>query len=195
MEVHLKPQRFDTVPGSPQAAQEWNHWHSTFINFLTATKAETDQDKYRLLINFISSTVYSYITEHKTYDSAITALKGMYDKRPNTMYARNLLASSKQQSHQSLDDYLQTLRTLALDCDYKPVTAEQYRSECICDAFIAGISSNFIRQRLLESETLTLDEAFTLARTLDLAQKNADSYHSHSNFMASSVVAETCLPE
>ena len=195
MEAHLKPQRFDTVPGSPQAAQEWNHWYRTFVNFLTATKAETDEDKYRILINFISSTVYSYISEHNDFNSAIAALRDTYDKRPNTMYARHLLASAKQQSHQSLDDYLRTLRTLALDCDYKPVTAEQYRSECIRDAFIAGISSNFIRQRLLESEILSLEQAFTLARTLDLAQKNADSYHSHSNYMASSVVVETDLSE
>ena len=92
------------------------------------------------------------------------------------MYARHILATTKQQPQQSLDDYLRTLRTLSKDCDFKQVSAEDHHNESIRDAFIAGLSSNFIRQRLLESETLTLEEAFTRSRTLDLAQKNADNF-------------------
>ena len=159
----------------------------TFNNFLTATKITSDEDKYRMLINFINPTVYSYISDHKSYPPAIKALQDIYDKPRNSLYARHLLASTKQQPHQSLDEYLRTLRTLSKDCDFKPVNAEEYRSESIRDSFISGLSSNFIRQRILESETSTLDTAFNLARTLDLAQRNAESYHSHSLPISSSV--------
>ena len=111
------------------------------------------------------------------------------------MYARHLLHSTKQQPHQSLDDYLRTLRTLAKDCNYSSVTAEEHRSESICDAFISGLSSNSILQRFLESETLSLEQAFKLARTLDLAQKNAENYNnkSFSNPMVSAVKGD-CEP-
>ena len=46
----------------------------------------------------------------------------------------------------------------------------------ICDSFISGLCSNYIRQRLLENAKLTLDEAYEKARTLHIAQKNSDVY-------------------
>ena len=41
---------------------------------------------------------------------------------------------------------------------------------------ISGLSSNEIRQRLLEDRFLTLKTANDRARTLDLAQKNSEEY-------------------
>ena len=195
MDSFLKPARFNTDPESPQAAEEWLHWHTTFDNFIDSAKVEDDAEKYKLLINFISPTVFTYINEHKTYKPAVKALRFLYVKPRNTMYARHLLYSTKQQPHQSLDDYLRTLRTLAKDCNYTSVTAEEHRNESIRDAFISGLSSNFILQRLLESETLSLEQASTLARTLDLAQKNAENYNnkSFSNPMVSAVKGD-CEP-
>ena len=186
MENLLKPSRFDTDPGSPQATQEWKHWHTTFDNFLLASKVDSDEDKYRLLINFMSPAVYSLVSEHKTYALAVKALRDIFDKPQNSLYARHVLHSTKQQAHQSIDDYLRILRTLSKDCDFKPVSAEEYRNESIRDALISGLTSGFIRQRILESETLTLDQVFTLARTLELAQRNAESYHSQSLPIAAS---------
>ena len=142
-------------------------------------------------MNFITPTVHSYVSEKKTYTAVIQALRNLYDKTPNPIYARHLLATTKQQPHQSLDEYMRTLQTLAKDCQYKPVSADEYRNESIMHSFISGISSNFIRQRLLESETLTLEQAFTMSRTLDLAQKNAENYSSSSSNVASSVSVDT----
>ena len=46
------------------------------------------------------------------------------------------------------------------------------------DSFIRGILSNIIRQRLLESRTLTFVEACEKARALDLARISSESYSS-----------------
>ena len=46
------------------------------------------------------------------------------------------------------------------------------------DSFISGISSNIIRQRLLENRTLTFVEAYKRPRALDLARISAESYSS-----------------
>ena len=56
------------------------------------------------------------------------------------------------------------------------MTADQYREELVRDSFINGLSLPFIRQRLLENTTLSLEQAYTQAISLDLAQKNADAY-------------------
>ena len=190
MEAHLKPARFDTEPSSPQAAQEWQHWYTTLNNFLTVMKVTSDEDKFRLLVNFVSYNVFTYISDHKTYPDAIKALQEIYDKPKNVMYSRHLLYSTHQQSNQTLDDFLCVLKNISKDCGYKAVSAEDHRNESILSAFVSGLSSNFIRQRLLESDKLTLDTAFTQARTLDLAQRNAESYQQTPYPQACSVTSE-----
>ena len=44
------------------------------------------------------------------------------------------------------------------------------------DSFINGLSSNFIRQRLLENRTLTFTEAHEKARSIELAKLNCETY-------------------
>ena len=56
------------------------------------------------------------------------------------------------------------------------MTADQYREELVRDSFINGLSLPLIRQRLLENTTLSLEQAYTQAISLDLAQKKADAY-------------------
>ncbi len=46
------------------------------------------------------------------------------------------------------------------------------REEAIRDAFITGLLSNAIRQRLLKNKTLDLGSMFSQARALDSAQKS-----------------------
>ena len=51
----------------------------------------------------------------------------------------------------------------------------------IRDSFINGITSNYIRQRLLENAELTLDSAYEIARTSYTAQKNSELYMQQSH--------------
>ena len=73
----------------------------------------------------------------------------------------------------NVDVYYQSLRRLARDCNYQSVTADVHRDEAIRGAFIAGLSSSVVRQRLLETRSLTLEEAVTQAKTLEKAQHSA----------------------
>ena len=149
----------------------------TFENFLeTLTELERQPNKLNTLINYVSPKVYEYISEHTTYDEAIATLKDLYDKPKNEVFARHLLATCKQDNGQSLDQYLQQLKSLAKDCNFKNVTADQYRDYAIRDAFIAGIQDGQIRQRLLEQESLDLQKTYDKARSLELAHKQSQSY-------------------
>ena len=60
------------------------------------------------------------------------------------------------------------------------------------NAFINGIRSREIRQRLFENKTLTLDQAFEQARTLEMAQKNSAIY---SNPDFHTTATDTCQDE
>ena len=171
----LKPERLDCDPSSSTAAQEWSHWLKTFENFLAALPEE-NLNKLGLLTNFVSPKIYQTISECVTYDSAISVLRSQYIKPKNEVFARHRLATCRQQVGESLDKYFQALKTLSKDCNFRAVTAAQYCEESIRDAFISGIQSASIRQRLLENNTLDLATMFDQARALDSAQKNSEVY-------------------
>ena len=172
----LRPERFDggdAIPGG------WEHWFTTFTNFVTSI-TDPAPDKLKLLVNYVTPSVYSHIKDYTTYDEAVKALQAVYVKPVNQEFARHQLATRKQQPHESIDQFLQQLKLLSKDCGFAAVTASVYAQESVWDAFITGISSSAIRQRLLEKESLSLDEAIQHARSLELAQRNAECYPSSS---------------
>ena len=61
------------------------------------------------------------------------------------------------------------------------MTAIEHHDESIRDSFISGLRSPYIRQRLLENDTPTLEVAFTSARALEVAQKNSETYTTDSS--------------
>ena len=71
---------------------------------------------------------------------------------------------------------MQALKVLSKDCTFKTVSAEQHREDLRRDAFINGLSSSAIRQRLLEKDDLTLQIAFEHAYTLHRAYEQSSSY-------------------
>ena len=135
------------------------HWRRTFENFIDEC-GEQAPDKFRSIVNCVSADVFEYIKECSTYEEVIGTLQKLSVKTPNEIFARHQLLTSRQQPEESLDNVLQELRKLNKNCNYKAVTSEQYREEQVRDAFITGISSNYIRQRLLENAVLDMRSAF-----------------------------------
>ncbi|XP_048582652.1 uncharacterized protein LOC125561897 [Nematostella vectensis] len=175
MDKVLRPERLETDPNSSTAQKEWLHWKRTFENFVQVLP-QTGLDKLTVLTNFVSPTLFQHIEDCTEYDAAIEALQALYVRPRNEIFARHLLATRRQQPSESLDEYLQALKTLSKDCDFKSVTAAQYSEESIRDAFITGLQSNTIRQRLLENKTLDLKTMFDQARALESAMRSSESY-------------------
>ena len=148
MDRLLRPERLDADPSSPTAAQEWKHWIRTFQTFLAALKQE-GLDKLGLLTNFVSPKVFECISECGNYDDALSILQALYVKPTNEVFARHSLATRRQQPGESLDEYFRCLKVLSKECNFKAVTATQHCEEYIRDAFISGLLSPLIRQRLL----------------------------------------------
>ncbi|KAK3880071.1 hypothetical protein Pcinc_015410 [Petrolisthes cinctipes] len=175
MEKFLRPEKFEGREGT--TSEQWTDWYHTFTNFLDTIEAVPDSAKLKLLINYVSP-VFSYISECTRYSESIKVLEAVFMKPPNEIFARYKLATRKQQSSETIDQYLQSLKLLAKDCSFKAVTADLYSQEAVRDAFITGLTSSLIRKRLLEKPTLTLEEAVQQARSLEMAQVNAEMYAS-----------------
>ena len=158
MDKVLRPERLETDPNSSEASKEWLHWKRTFENFLTGLPQE-NLNKLTVLANYVSPAIFQHIEECSDYAAAIEILQALFVKPQKEIFA-HLLATRRQQPNETLDEYLQALKTLSKDCNFKSVTAAQYTEESIRDAFITGLLSNSIRQRLLENKTLDLKTMF-----------------------------------
>ncbi|GFU32795.1 uncharacterized protein NPIL_432301 [Nephila pilipes] len=180
MEQLLKPERFDIDPTCSNAETKWRHWKKTFENFLGGIKTLTEENKLPLLSNYVTSNVYQFINDCTTYTGAIAILDSLFIKKRNVIFARHCLSTRNQQTEETVSEYLQVLNQLSKDCDFTDVKAEEYRKEYIRDAFIRGLKCPRIRQRLLENTSMTLDQAFEQARTLESAEVHAASYMGNS---------------
>lgn len=179
MENYLKPICFETDPNCESSTQLWKHWRKTFDSFLakiTAKEELSTEDKLNLLINHVSQPVFDHFSECTSYEDAIKTLNDIYIKPTSEIFSRYQLASRKQQSNESVNQYLLALKVLSKECQFAAVTAEQHKNNFIRDAFINGLVSPVIRQRLLENNSLTLEEASTQARALEAAQNQAACY-------------------
>lgn len=176
MDKFLKPDKLDTLPNSASSTKIFNHWYRTFSALMRRTEIRDDIDKLDLLITYISSDGYEYVAEQQTYEAAINRRRELYVKPINEIFARHVLSTRAQKEGETIDEYVQELRLLSKECNFKAVDVAPNRDDSVRDTFITGLRSNTIRQRLLENRTLDLDTAIDQARALDTAQKNCKSY-------------------
>ena len=130
------------------------------------------------MANFGSPSIFQHIEECTEYGAAVGILQALFVKPRSEIFARHILATRCQQPNETLDEFLQSLKTLSKDCNFQSVTTSKYREESIRDAFITGLRSPSIRERLLENNTLDLKTMFDQARSLELAMRNSESYSS-----------------
>ena len=189
MDRFLKPERLNIDPNATTSEKHWKPWFQTFRNFLVSLDSK-EPDRLCLLVNYVSPEIFELIATCSIFDEAIETLEQFYVKPINEIFARHLLATRSQESSESLDIFLQSLKQLSLDCNFKDSTALECRENSIGDAFISGLSSHAIRQRLLENNSLDLKTTFDTARSLEMAQKQSESY----NTLGPSTVASIYQP-
>ena len=195
MDRYAQPQIFDTSPHSPDAADRWTHWFRTFKHFLLCIESQKP-NQLELLVNYLSTAVYKSVARFTTYEDAVHALESLYVPTKSEIHARHLLATYKQENGQTIDQYVQKLRELVVDCNYSAVSAEVRQDEAIRDSFISGLISSHMRERLLENQTLSLTQALNMARALETAQKHSLSYLSESGSSPCAVAPHTqSVPE
>ncbi|XP_059833100.1 uncharacterized protein LOC132398117 isoform X1 [Hypanus sabinus] len=178
METVLRPDRLDLDPQDPDAALAFEHWLACFQSYLEEVRATEPAVMHRILLSRVTPKVYSIFRDLPTYDGALDALKRQYLGPVNTVYARHRLATRQQRPGESCAEFLRALQTLVRPCDCKTLTAEQHAELLVRDAFVTGLRSVYMRQRLLENADLTLRSVIETANALEAALHNADAVQS-----------------
>ena len=105
-------------------------------------------------------------------------LERAYVKKVNKRFARYLLLTCKQKSGETLEDFVHGLKKLGADCEFEALTVNEHKEMAIGDAFVAGLQSSYVRQRLLEGKEDTLQGLIDKAKSIEDAQKNSEMYRS-----------------
>ena len=198
MDKLLKPCKLEVLPEESEAVKVYDYWLRTFDTFLTAVEAATAEgerqniNKLGLLTSFLTHRTYELIADAANYEESRTSLRNAYHKRKNVVFARHLLMSRVQNSGESIAEYVHALKQLARDCDFQQVSADPYRDESR-DAFINGINSSAMHQRLLEEDQLTLQTAVNKAEMLDQAQMQSSYYTDNPTVKSASISANIAL--
>ena len=89
-EKYLRAERFHAIPNTTDADKTWLHWKCTFTSFLQSVSTTTaDVNKLDMLVNYVSPSVYEYISECTTYDSAIKFLESLFIVPKNEIISNN----------------------------------------------------------------------------------------------------------
>ena len=112
----------------------------------SSTSALTGSQKLTLSLHHIFTPIYKCLSVCQNYDVAISTLDGMFIKKKNSIFARYLLATRRQETEESLELYLQNLKILSRDCDFTALTESQARDIAIRDASISRVRSNQIKE-------------------------------------------------
>ncbi|XP_050503533.1 uncharacterized protein LOC126882603 [Diabrotica virgifera virgifera] len=176
MDKLLRPDRFHADPNSSRSSQEWMHWKATFENFISSVVDVSEEDKFKLLVNYVSNNIYELISDCRKYSEAKSILEAVFVKPKNEIFSRHILMTKKQQAGENIDQYVQHVKGLSKDCNFLTVSADQNREDYIRDSFISGNLSNDIRQRLLENTSITLQDAILKAQSLESASKHSEAY-------------------
>ena len=109
---------------------------------------------------------YVFVADTRFYAEARQALNNAYHKVKNIIFARHLLMTRTQKETKTIDEYVHALNQVARDCEFQDVRENNYKDDLSRDAFIIGIGSSTIRQRLLEESDLNFETAVTKAQLL-----------------------------
>lgn len=97
-------------------------------------------------------------------------------KHKNEIFARHVLVTRCQEHFESFDQFIQELKLLGKDYNFKTGTAAEAADKYVRNAFVNEMSSNVIRQWVLENNTLYLETAYKSGHTLVMAYNQSSSY-------------------
>ena len=114
--------------------------------------------------------------DERSFDQTVQRLANRFAPQPSRIMARSSFHRRLQQSNENPQQIATSLRALAAKCNYN----ERFRDELLLDRFVAGCTNEKIRERLLlEPDTLTLDQALTLATNIERATAETKALQSN----------------
>ena len=188
--LRMDPKVFQkTLPDDP-SEEDYVYWKRMLDIYLTKATIPVDS-RLDVLFVLCGSKNFSLIEECVDYDEAISRLESKFMKRSTAIMMRHKLLSRKQSPTESIEEYFSALKLLAKKCQTRAMSSEEHRDLLTMDAFVSGITSVVIRQRLLESSDESLSELFKIASTMELAIADSKSFENSTDIPTMAAMSRT----
>ena len=104
---------------------------------------------------------FTLATEEDKFNVAkiIEKFDGYCNPKKNETFERHKFFIRIQNNDETIDHFVNDLRTLSQACNFGPLADSLFRDRLIC-----GILDEHLRERMLRNEELTLDKAVTMGR-------------------------------
>lgn len=150
-------------------------YNERFDNLMELNSVVEDGKKTTLLIAVIGPETYGVLrnlaapkkVKEVKYEDIIKLLKKHFKPGSNIISERYKFNMKTQESSESVSDFILELKIKSQTCEFK-----DFLDEALRDRFVAGISSDKIKSRLLSEKDLTWDKACEIALSLEMAESN-----------------------
>lgn len=167
-----KPTNFRFEPFDKEKIQ-WKRWQKQLESAFAINNTPEDVKIHHLLMHLGFST-YNILCdklspdepEKKSYADVCKTLSEIFDPKPLEIVESYRFHLSRQESHQSVDDFMIELKKIAANCNFGTFLDTALRNQ-----FVFGLKNKFIRNRLLEEQSLTLAKALQTAKAMELSEK------------------------
>ena len=143
---------------------------STQTNRLVADRkrAEVGPEVYSTLSNLLAPAK----PKDTSFTDIVRVLEKHYNPKPLEIAQSFHFGTRNQKSGESISDYVLALRRLAVHCNYG-----EFLDRALRDRFVCGLNNSKIQNKLLNTEDLTFAKACSIAKTMEMAEKNTQEFH------------------
>ncbi|XP_065216880.1 uncharacterized protein K02A2.6-like [Planococcus citri] len=174
----------------PKYEGKWSLFKKQLEVFFRMNSIEDDKKTY-ILLNSINSQMFQLITTlvspkepiDEKYKDIVDLVDKHLDPTPNPIVERHNFNIAKQETNESVPDFIARLRKLATTCDYGTTLDNQLR-----DAIVRGIRNSDTKKKLFEKgKDLTLSQALEIVKSSETAEQNTKQVNGETPSTSSTV--------
>lgn len=164
------------VPVYEESVENFALFIERVVVYLQVMKiAEKDKLSYLCLLigaekfKILKETVAPKKIEEKTFDECISILLTKFDEKKCVIAERYKFYNRKQQSGETIKDFIAAIKSLSISCLFKSFLDEALRDKLVC-----GLNNEAMTRRLLsEDESLTFEKACEIVDNMEAVIKSS----------------------
>ena len=162
---------------SGNVAENWSYFREQWNDYEIATSLREKDEKIRVatLRGIMGKDCYNIYRrlaleaeEKERFTNILNGLVKYFKPALNVTYERFVFNTCDQQSHETIDEYVNKLRGLIETCEFGTLI----RDSLIQDRVVLGTKNKQVRVTLLNQKELTLDKALSVCRSSELTEQH-----------------------
>ena len=166
--------------GSPEAFEpstdDWRLYAQRFEHFLLANGITDNSKRGHLLLALMGNSTFQLLANlvapkkpgEFSYKQICELLEKHFSPKPVKIAERFRFHNRRQQSGETVADYLAELRKLSIHCEFG-----DFLEDALCDRLVCGLKDETMQRRLLGEANLSLKTAFEITQGMEAAAINA----------------------